>query len=318
MTLFLTKGAAIDARDLDGSTALFKAAENGRMAVVRLLVEAGANVNLPGRSDVSPVAAGAFMGSEPIVRYLIEKGADLNGIDKTGKGPLVYAVGRGFPPVALLLLDHGVDVNARYGDGLTALMWAAGHSDDAGTKDVVQVMKLLVDRGAKLDEQDDQGRTALMIAAVLGHTAAAEALLARGADRTLKDKDGKTASDLASVTALRAELAGRALTPAAEIGLDLHPGEILRQRGDVVGRGRLHQVRHARIVAARAVAEGHHGRLQIFLPLAGKPRRGAVALEVFEVAAAAADRGGGCLGRLGGTSSGAEGCCRFGHFCFVK
>ena len=85
MTLFLEKGAAIDARDLDGSTALFKAAENGRMAIVRLLVEAGANVNLPGRSDVSPVAAGAFMGSEPIVRYLIEKGADLNGLDKTGK-----------------------------------------------------------------------------------------------------------------------------------------------------------------------------------------------------------------------------------------
>jgi hypothetical protein len=39
--------------------------------------------------------------------------------------------------------------------------------------------------------------------------------------------------------------------------------------------------------------------LQIFLPLAGKPRRGPVALEVLEVAAAAADRGGGCLGRLG-------------------
>jgi ankyrin repeat protein len=118
-------------------------------------------------------------------------------------------VGRGFPPVTQLLLDHGADVNARYGDGLTALMWAAGHSDDAGTKDVVQVVNLLVDRGAKLDEQDDKGRTALMLAAMLGHTAAAEALLARGADRTLKDKDGKTASDLASGTALRAELAGR-------------------------------------------------------------------------------------------------------------
>ena len=42
------------------------------MAIIRLLVDAGANVNLPGRSDVTPVAAGAYMGSEPIVCYLIE------------------------------------------------------------------------------------------------------------------------------------------------------------------------------------------------------------------------------------------------------
>jgi ankyrin repeat protein len=46
-----------------------------------------------------------------------------------------------------------------------------------------------------------------MIAAELGHMAAAELLLARGADKSLKDKQGKTASDLTTLTALRAELA---------------------------------------------------------------------------------------------------------------
>jgi uncharacterized protein len=209
VTLFLEKGAPIDARDLDGSTALFKAAENGRTEIVRLLVDGGANVNLPGRSEATPVAAAAFLGSKPIVQYLIEKGADLNGLDQTGKGPLVYAAGRGFPPVAKLLLDHGVDVNARYGNGLTALMWAAGHSSDAGSRDIVEVINLLVDRGARLDDQDDKGRTALMIAAELDHRAAAEALLARGADPGLKDRQGKTASDLTSLAALRAKLAAK-------------------------------------------------------------------------------------------------------------
>jgi uncharacterized protein len=162
---------------------------------------------LPGRSGVTPLSASAYMGSAPIVEFLMEKGADPNATDGTKKAAIIYAAGRGFSAVTRLLLDHGVDVNAKYGNDLTALMWAAGHSAEAGVKDVVDVITLLLDQGALLNEQDNRGRTALMIAAELGHTAAAELLMARGADKTLKDKQGKTASDLTTLTALRAELA---------------------------------------------------------------------------------------------------------------
>jgi hypothetical protein len=68
-------------------------------------------------------------------------------------------------------------------------------------------MTLFLDRGAHIDDQDDRGRTALMIAAELNHAAAVDLLLARGADKTIKDKQGKTASDLTSLTALRDKLA---------------------------------------------------------------------------------------------------------------
>jgi len=74
---------------------------------------------------------------------------------------------------------------------------------------VVEVMTLLIERGARLDEQDNRGRTALMIAAELGHTPAVDLLLAHGADKSLKDKQGKTAGDLTSLTELRDKLAGR-------------------------------------------------------------------------------------------------------------
>ena len=63
---------------------------------------------------------------------------------------------------------------------------------EAGVNDVVKVMTLLLDRGARLDDQDNRGRTALMIAAELNHAAAVDLLLARGADKSLKDKQGKT------------------------------------------------------------------------------------------------------------------------------
>ena len=46
-----------------------------------------------------------------------------------------------------------------------------------------------------------------MIAAELGHAAAVDLLLAHGADKSLKDKQGKTAGDLTSLTALRDKLA---------------------------------------------------------------------------------------------------------------
>ena len=85
-----------------------------------------------------------------------------------------------------LLLDHGVDVNARYGNDLTALMWAAGYSDEAGVEDMTKVITLLLDRGAHIDDQDNRGRTALMIAAELNHAAAVDLLLARGADKSLR------------------------------------------------------------------------------------------------------------------------------------
>ncbi len=106
-----------------------------------------------------------------------------------------------------LLLDRGVDVNARYGNDLTILMWAAGYSSEAGVNDVMEVMKLLLDRGAHIDDRDNRGRTALMIAAELDHAEVVDFLLARGADKRLRDKQGKTAADLTSLTALREKLA---------------------------------------------------------------------------------------------------------------
>jgi ankyrin repeat protein len=207
MELFLGRGAAINARNLDGSSALFVATEQDNRPIVEALIAKGADVNLPGRSGLTAVEAAAYMGSDPLVKLLIDKGADLKHADATGKGPICYAVARGFTKVVAVLLDHSVDVNARYGNDLTALMWAAGHEDAAGSSDVADVLSLLISRGAHLNDQDNRGRTALMIAASLGHETAVDILLAHGADRTIKDKSGKTAADLAPNEELKKKLA---------------------------------------------------------------------------------------------------------------
>lgn len=205
--LFLMRGASINARDLDGSTAMFLASEQDSLPIVQLLIARGSDVNLPGRSGLAPIEAAAYMGNESIVRLLLNKGADPQSTDTTGKSPICYAVGRGYAKIVRVLLDHSVNVNARYGNDLTALMWAAGHDDGAGSSNVADVIELLIARGAHLNDQDNRGRTALMIAAALGHENAVNLLLAHGADRTIRDKQQKTAADLAATDELRKKLA---------------------------------------------------------------------------------------------------------------
>ena len=65
------------------------------------------------------------------------------------------------------------------------------------------------------------------------------------------------------------------------------------------------------------VAEVHHRLLQIVVLLAGEPGRGAVALEIGEVTAGAADRGGRGL-RLGGDVSRRRRLLQSGHFSLEK
>jgi ankyrin repeat protein len=206
--LFLAQGAAIDARNLVGATALYFAAENERPATVRLLLSKGADANLAGRSGVTPLAAAAFKGNERIVEYLLAGAANPDVVDATGKSAITYAAARGFVAIVKRLLEAGVDAKRSYGNGLTALMWAAGNEEGVGARAVVEVVDLLLDHQAPIDAADVRGRTALMIAAELGHTEVVERLVRRGADRTLRDRNGKRAVDLAANDQIRTLFAG--------------------------------------------------------------------------------------------------------------
>ena len=178
----LEKGANPNVVDLAGMGALYAAVDMNSMQWIQ--------------GHPQPILTDSIDGTE-LVRILLQKGADPNAADSTGKTAIVYAVARGFTGIAERLLTAGVDVNGRYGNGLTALMWAAGHANDVPDGDGVKTTELLLARGARLDEVDDRGRSALMMAAELGHGEIVKLLLARGAMADLKDKEGKSAADLA-------------------------------------------------------------------------------------------------------------------------
>ena len=204
--LLLARGAPVNARNLAGATALYFAAERGQEAIVRRLLEGGADADVKGQSGVSPVAAAAYAGRASIVKLLLAHGADGKTPDDTGKTPIVYAAAGAQLDIVKQLLALNIDVNARYANDLTLLMWASGPDENVAEAQAFQVVSYLLDAGAKIDDRDARGRTALMIAAEGGHADIAKVLLAHGADPTLKDKAGKRAADLTVLSSLRETL----------------------------------------------------------------------------------------------------------------
>ena len=145
------QGADVNATAGDGSTALLWASHRDRPESVDLLIRAGADVNRANDLGATPLWAAGENGSVAVVELLLEAGADPNLALRHGETPLMAAARSGSARVAELLLEHGADPNATGPRGQTGLMWAVlDQSSD--------VVKVLIDHGA-----DVHARTAATV-----------------------------------------------------------------------------------------------------------------------------------------------------------
>ena len=103
---------------------------------------------------------------------------------------LLKAVGASNNVAVQFLIDIGADVNYQYDNGVTALMLAASANNDVG-------VGLLLAAGADTDIADDGGDTALMYAVMVNKTDSIHYLLQAGADVNIHNKQGGTALILA-------------------------------------------------------------------------------------------------------------------------
>ncbi|KAK3248364.1 hypothetical protein CYMTET_42167 [Cymbomonas tetramitiformis] len=162
------KGAEVDAEDGKGRTALTVALAFGQEAAARALLEAGAGVNAG--TGQRPLHATAKKGMVEMVRELVDKGAEVDAEDGEVRTALTVALAFGQEAAARALLEAGAGVNA--GTGQRPLHAVA-------KKGMEEMVRELAGKGAEVDAEDGEGRTALTVAVAFGQEAAARALLAR-------------------------------------------------------------------------------------------------------------------------------------------
>jgi ankyrin repeat protein len=118
----------------DGFMPLGLAVFFGHRKNVEVLLAAGAKVNIPSRESmrVTPLHSAAAAREVAIARILIQHGADVNAKQaEAGFTPLHEAAANGDMPFVTLLLDSGADINAKMSDGKTPLAFAIERNQKA-------------------------------------------------------------------------------------------------------------------------------------------------------------------------------------------
>ena len=183
--LLIDAGADVNKANEKGETPLYWAAANGRTECVKLLIDAGADVNKADKDGRTPLILAAYYGHAECVKLLINAGADVNMANEDGLTPLYPAAWNGHTECVKLLIAAGADVNKADEKGETPLYFAAFY----GRK---ECMKLLIDAGADVNKAEKDGLAPLYWAAEEGHTECVKQLLAAGADVNKANEKGET------------------------------------------------------------------------------------------------------------------------------
>ena len=212
----------LGARDVPnklGQTPLHLASQLGSEAIIKPLLDAGANIQQADNKGATPLHVAADSSgcvSASVILLLLGRGADATIADNEGVTPLQRAVKRGESDAILLLLDRGADVTAVDNEGRTLLHWAAECNRKNNTvasflskglnpqitahngatplhgAATPEVALSLLQAGVGINAVTRQGRTALHEAARFGRSEVVQLLLDNGAALQVTDNEGRT------------------------------------------------------------------------------------------------------------------------------
>lgn len=157
-------------------SALMKAVQHNDPATVKRLIAEGVNVSELDANGDAPLVMAAYKGYTEVVRLLLEAGADVTAVDPGMKATALHAAAyAGRTEAAKLLIEHGIDIDKQGpNNGYTAL-------HDAIWQNNVETAKVLIEAGANLALKSHGGETPVQFAKSNGRkeiTAAIERHLA--------------------------------------------------------------------------------------------------------------------------------------------
>eukprot|EP00184_Porphyridium_aerugineum_P004488 CAMPEP_0184707606 /NCGR_PEP_ID=MMETSP0313-20130426/37353_1 /TAXON_ID=2792 /ORGANISM="Porphyridium aerugineum, Strain SAG 1380-2" /LENGTH=462 /DNA_ID=CAMNT_0027169185 /DNA_START=787 /DNA_END=2175 /DNA_ORIENTATION=+ len=187
----LKRGGRALSRDAEGISPIIRAVSHGRLEVARLLILNGADVDdkLPENGN-SLLHIAAERGDLAVLNLLIESKAGLEVKNDRGDTPLKLAAILGHIDIVQRLLDAHVNIEARDYKGQNSLMGSSARGK-------LSSVKVLLEHGAKINAIDNFQCNSLMKAAFWGRRAIVKYLLESGADRNAVDMQGRTAIDYA-------------------------------------------------------------------------------------------------------------------------
>ena len=221
--VLLAAGAKVNQTSVDGSSPLLVAVQNGFYPIAQYLLDHGADPSLTNEKNWTPlylavknrnqevtaVPAPPSDGALAFIQTLLDHGANPNlrikadtevhqgmsalWLKEAGATPLLRAALCGDLTVVRLLLAHGADPLIPTFDHTTPLMvasgvgWAEGMMREYSEAQTLELVKLLLDRGADVNAVNDHGITALHGAAYKAANQVVQLLVDRGAKLDAKD-----------------------------------------------------------------------------------------------------------------------------------
>ena len=151
----------------DNDTPLHFAAENGCTRVVELLLGKGASVEAKNKLGFTPLHLALLNNHLTVAELLLGEGSSTEGLNEPNHTPLQVAALSRFS-------SSSIDTRKITYAGKTPLQIAA-------SKGNTSMVKLLLQKGARIEDIDEENNTPLDLAAQNGHTGTVELLLRKGA-----------------------------------------------------------------------------------------------------------------------------------------
>jgi uncharacterized protein len=236
--LLLDAGAPINETTEYGWTPLLTAVNNRNYTLAAFLLDQGADPNLANKGGWTPlylatdnrnIEGGDYpvpkgdMDHLEIIQKLLEKGANPNGkirentLTRTiftmqwffedGATPFIRAAQSSDTALMQLLLKYKADPQATTANGDNALTacggigWVEGVTYERSAKENFEAMKMLLDLGLDPNHANNEGRTALMGAAMKGRPDVIQMLVDRGANLAAHDKGNRDTDKVSSAAA---------------------------------------------------------------------------------------------------------------------
>jgi hypothetical protein len=153
------------------------AAAQGDCNILRVLLDAGADVNKTRGDRVTAIQVATKFNHREVVRVLIDAGADVNKLRGDDGASIQIAAMYNFIEIAHMLLQANANPNACGGSLATAIQ-------EAASRGYIEIVKMLIGAGANLNATKSRGErtTAINLARQNGHQNIVDILVEAGAD----------------------------------------------------------------------------------------------------------------------------------------